>query len=83
MLEVGLEDRQADPEQLNQDVHLVILSRLNWKKKQIELIFGRKLRSYKSKVSELLVNYACTKEHFNRNPNQINQIQNENTLYTK
>ncbi len=32
MLEVGLEDRQADPEQLNQDVHLVILSRLNWKK---------------------------------------------------
>ena len=56
MLEVGLEDRQADPEQLNQDVHLVILSRLNWKKKQIELIFGRKLRSYKSKVSELLVN---------------------------
>ena len=38
MLEVGLEDGQADPEQLHQDVHLVVLGRLRGVEKETQII---------------------------------------------
>ena len=53
MLEVGLEDSQADPEQLHQDVHLVVLGRLRGVEKETQII-SKVILTYRLMVRHIM-----------------------------